>query len=590
MANMLFANNCNTTLNGGITAVATSMVVTSAAGFPAPTGSQYFYCTLADAATQTTIEIVKVTAVSGTTFTIVRGQDGTTGTIFASGAVVSLRLVAASLNDFPKLDEANTFTGANAYGTPASIVLTNASGTASININGTVGATTASTGAFTTLSASSTVSGTGFSTYLASPPAIGGTAAAAVTGSNLMSSGGVWAKGLYAGTTYTDGLVIDYVSPTARFSAGTSDGFAWYNGGVGTTTLMTLSSTGAIGTATWNGATVGVAYGGTGTATAFTTGSVVYAGASGVYSQDNANFFWDGTNHRLGIGITTPNAFIDIYSATQGYAGIGLQGYSSATKWYVLSGISGVSISPFVISTNGAGISPAVCVYPSGGVSIGNTTDAGANNLSVTGSASAASFIPTSATVPNNGLYLPAANSVGFATNSTERMRIDSSGNLLVGNTIYNGANAGGIQVGASSIGAIYVGHATGTASGNPYMQYNYNGTSIGSITQAGTTGVLYNVTSDYRLKSNVTPIQDALSIIQSLKPVSFTWVDGRLDDGFIAHELQAVIPNCVTGEKDAVNEDGTPKYQQMDSSGVIPFLVKAVQELTDRLIALESK
>ena len=106
---MLFANNCNTTLNGGITAVATSLVVTSATGFPAPTGSQYFYCTLADAATQTTIEIVKVTAVSGTTFTIVRGQDGTTGTIFASGAVVSLRLVAANLNDFPKLDEANTF-------------------------------------------------------------------------------------------------------------------------------------------------------------------------------------------------------------------------------------------------------------------------------------------------------------------------------------------------------------------------------------------------------------------------------------------------------------------------------------------------
>ena len=117
MANMLFANNCNTTLNGGISAIATSMVVASATGFPTPTGSQYFYCTLADAATQTTIEIVKVTAVSGTTFTIVRGQDGTTGTIFASGAVVSLRLVAASLNDFPKLDEANTFTFAPTFNT-----------------------------------------------------------------------------------------------------------------------------------------------------------------------------------------------------------------------------------------------------------------------------------------------------------------------------------------------------------------------------------------------------------------------------------------------------------------------------------------
>ena len=112
---MLFANNCNTTLSSSITNVATTMSVTSATGFPAPTGSQYFYCTLADAATQTTIEIVKVTAVSGTTFTIVRGQDGTTGTIFASGAVVSLRLVAASLNDFPKLDEANTFTTAQTF-------------------------------------------------------------------------------------------------------------------------------------------------------------------------------------------------------------------------------------------------------------------------------------------------------------------------------------------------------------------------------------------------------------------------------------------------------------------------------------------
>jgi len=112
---MLFANNCNTTLNGGITAVATSLVVTSVTGFPVPTGSQYFYCTLADAATQTTIEIVKVTAVSGTTFTIVRGQDGTTGTIFASGAVVSLRLVRASLQDFALLDEVNTFTQAQTF-------------------------------------------------------------------------------------------------------------------------------------------------------------------------------------------------------------------------------------------------------------------------------------------------------------------------------------------------------------------------------------------------------------------------------------------------------------------------------------------
>ena len=153
MPNMLFANNCNTTLNGGISAIATSMVVTSATGFPSPTGSQYFYCTLADAATQTTIEIVKVTAVSGTTFTIVRGQDGTTGTAFASGDVVSLRLVRASLNNFPKLDETNTFTG-------------NLVASAGID-NSIIGATTPTTGKFTTLEATGTSTlGTASTTYV----------------------------------------------------------------------------------------------------------------------------------------------------------------------------------------------------------------------------------------------------------------------------------------------------------------------------------------------------------------------------------------------------------------------------------------
>ena len=118
---MLFANNANTTLASSLTNSATSMSVTSASAFPSPTGSQYFYCTLADAATQQTIEIVKVTAVSGTTFTIVRGQDGTSGTAFNSGDVVSLRLVRASLNDFPKLDENNTFTYAPTFNTALAV-------------------------------------------------------------------------------------------------------------------------------------------------------------------------------------------------------------------------------------------------------------------------------------------------------------------------------------------------------------------------------------------------------------------------------------------------------------------------------------
>ena len=161
----------------------------------------------------------------------------------------------------------------------------------------------------------------------------------------------------------------------------------------------------------------------------------------------------------------------------------------------------------------------------------------------------------------------------------TERMRIDSSGNLLVGTTSTGFASTRSASIRPPN-GDIIVSHASGDTSGNPYMQFGYAGSGIGSITQNGTTGVLYNITSDYRLKNDVAPIQNALTTIEALNPVSFTWIDGRPDDGFLAHELQAVIPNCVTGEKDAVNEDGTPKYQQMDNSGVIPFLVKAIQEL----------
>ena len=108
---MSFTNNAATTLASGITSVATSLTVATGTGalFPTLTGSQYFYCTLINAA-GTTIEIVKVTARSTDTFTIVRAQDNTTASAFSTGDKVELRLVAANLNDFPKLDEVNTFT------------------------------------------------------------------------------------------------------------------------------------------------------------------------------------------------------------------------------------------------------------------------------------------------------------------------------------------------------------------------------------------------------------------------------------------------------------------------------------------------
>lgn len=108
---MSFANNAATTLSADITNSATTLTVQSGTGalFPTLTGSQYFYCTLENGSGSSR-EIVKVTARSTDTFTIVRGQDGTSGTAFVLGSKVELRLVRANLQDFALLDEANTFT------------------------------------------------------------------------------------------------------------------------------------------------------------------------------------------------------------------------------------------------------------------------------------------------------------------------------------------------------------------------------------------------------------------------------------------------------------------------------------------------
>jgi hypothetical protein len=99
---------------------------------------------------------------------------------------------------------------------------------------------------------------------------------------------------------------------------------------------------------------------------------------------------------------------------------------------------------------------------------------------------------------------------------------------------------------------------------------------------------VQYNTTSDYRLKENVAPMTGALARIASLKPVTYTWkIDGSDGQGFIAHELQAVIPDCVTGEKDAVDDEGNPRYQGVDASFLVATLVAAIKEQQVSIAAL---
>jgi hypothetical protein len=184
--------------------------------------------------------------------------------------------------------------------------------------------------------------------------------------------------------------------------------------------------------------------------------------------------------------------------------------------------------------------------------------------------------------------YTAPSGTAGNAITFTQAMSLDSSGNLLVGTTTAGFINDNGW---AKESVSVVQRHNSSQTSGTAYTWFTFNTSAIGSITQSGTTGVAYNTTSDYRLKENVQPMQDALAVIAQLNPVTYTWkADGSDGQGFIAHELQAVVPDCVTGEKDAVDAEGNPQYQGIDTSFLVATLVKAVQELTARVAELENK
>lgn len=188
--------------------------------------------------------------------------------------------------------------------------------------------------------------------------------------------------------------------------------------------------------------------------------------------------------------------------------------------------------------------------------------------------------------------------SVNFNVGATERMRIDSSGNLLVGTTTVPSTTGIGIgfMPGYSTSGVSMVTRSNTTSANDVIYFYNPNGL-VGYIRTSGS-ATSYVTSSDYRLKENVAPMSGALAVVQQLKPCTYTWkADGSDGQGFIAHELQAVVPECVTGEKDAVDADGNPQYQGIDTSFLVATLTAAIQELkalvdtqAERIAVLEAK
>jgi hypothetical protein len=173
------------------------------------------------------------------------------------------------------------------------------------------------------------------------------------------------------------------------------------------------------------------------------------------------------------------------------------------------------------------------------------------------------------------------ANTV-FGTNNTERMRIDSGGILMVGTTSTGAPSNGFVFSPGSQL--VSIGHVNGTTSGANYTAYYYNSTLIGGITQNGTTGVLYETTSDSRLKKNVANADDAASLIDALQVRKFDWkADGSHQRyGFVAQELVEVAPEAVSQPADPEDMMG------VDYSKLVPMLVKEIQSLRARVAQLE--
>ena len=161
-------------------------------------------------------------------------------------------------------------------------------------------------------------------------------------------------------------------------------------------------------------------------------------------------------------------------------------------------------------------------------------------------------------------------------------------------------------STGAQPATAVYTGTTTG-ALGSYYVNYSYaatptiqlfsigtpsSNTGIGSINvNSSSNGVVYATSSDYRLKTDVQPMTGCIDKVKQLKPVTYKWKNNNSNgQGFIAHELQAVIPESVTGSKDAIDAQGKPVYQGIDTSYLVATLTSALQEAVARIEILEAR
>jgi len=307
----------------------------------------------------------------------------------------------------------------------------------------------------------------------------------------------------------------------------------------------------------------------------------------------------------VGIGTATPSYKLDITAL-----GYGIQHYGNSTNslrtyagsgYQVIEVTTSTGVSQFgYVSGNffvEAGGSERMRITSGGNVLIGTTTDVG-GRLGVKSSGTNTSPFVIQRSANTNTLAAISETSAGdasfFLTNASGSTNIQLLSN---GNSILNGGN---VLIGTASdagytlnvVGnAQFIKSSTSTAmvvglSGvtGSIIRFSYNGGFVGSISTDGS-NTAYNTSSDYRLKEQVRPIDNPLEKVLKLNPVNFKYKNSKtIQDGFIAHEIQEILPYLVTGEKDGV------EMQEVDYSKLTPILIAAIKEQQAQIQELKNK
>lgn len=282
-------------------------------------------------------------------------------------------------------------------------------------------------------------------------------------------------------------------------------------------------------------------------------------------------------------------------------AGSGTNTTQLATTAFVQTAIGSISSG---VTSVAAGTDINVTGTGSGPYTGAVTVSAGSNlaTLSGTQTFSGAKTFSSTATFNGTATFASTGTFSGDAFYNTSN---SSGNNFVMGassapsilwNMFVQGQNGhpAGVFYTAASGGTALLAISNSTSAQLAVFNYGTASSSseVGKITTNGSS-VSYQTSSDYRLKENVVDLTGASTRVKQLNPVRFTWINNPsvgTVDGFLAHEVQAVIPEAVTGEKDAVNADGSIKAQGIDQSKLVPLLTAALQEAIARIETLESK